>query len=178
MVAAILPSSGHLAEVLGAVVPRSGHPVVVELGPGTGVVSGRIADRLPPGGRHLAIDLNPHMVAYLRRVHPDLDVVEGDARNLGEILSERGIDRVDAVISGLPWAFFPDALQHEILTAVSAALTPRGSFATFAYLHGLPLAAARRFRARLESMFAETSVSRPVWRNVPPAVVYTCRDPR
>jgi len=178
MVAAVLPSSGQLAEALAAVVPTTVAPIVAELGPGTGVVSGRILDRLSAGGRHLAVDLNPSMVAYLRRVHPELDVVEGDARHLVEILQERGIDHLDAVVSGLPWAVFPDSLQHDILTAVCEALTPEGAFTTFAYLHGLPLAAARRFRARLEAMFAETTISRPVWRNVPPAVVYVCRTPR
>ncbi len=49
-VGAIVPSSARLAEVLAAIVPRAGSPVVVELGPGTGAVSAVIAQRLPADG--------------------------------------------------------------------------------------------------------------------------------
>lgn len=178
MVGAVLPSSFRLATVLASVVPTAGCPVVVELGPGTGAISGRIGDRLPAGARHVAIDLNPHMVSYLHRVHPELEVVHGDARHLGRILTERGIDKVDAVVSGLPWSIFPGRLQHEILAGVCGVLAPHGVFATFAYLHGLPLASARAFRARLGGMFSITRVSTPIWGNVPPAVVYECRGAR
>ena len=49
-VGAVVPSSTRLAEVLAAVVPRAGAPVVVELGPGTGAVSAVIRRRLPAAG--------------------------------------------------------------------------------------------------------------------------------
>jgi phospholipid N-methyltransferase len=53
-----------------------------------------------------------------------------------------------------------------------------GAFTTFAYLHGMSLAAARRFRRTLRETFDEVLVSATVWRNVPPAFVYVCRRPR
>jgi phospholipid N-methyltransferase len=54
-------------------------------------------------------------------------------------------------------------------------LKPKGQFVTFAYLHGLPLPAGRQFAARLPEYFTEIRKSHPVWRNVPPALVYRCR---
>lgn len=175
---AVAPSSARLAAVLASIVPRAGAPVVVELGPGTGAVSAVIAARLPAGARHLAVELDPDMVAFLRRARPGLEVVPGDARELGKLLAEHGVDRVDAVICGLPWALFDDATQADILGEVSRAIGASGAFTTFAYLQGMALPAARRFRATLRSRFDEVLVSATVWRNTPPAFVYVCRRPR
>ncbi|MFC4945504.1 class I SAM-dependent methyltransferase [Pseudonocardia sp. GCM10023141] len=174
---AVTPSSERLAGVLSSVVPRTGRPVVVELGPGTGAVSRVIAARMPPGGRHLAVELDADMVAYLRRTNTDLDVVHGDARHLAGLLAERDIAHVDAVICGLPWALFDDPTQQTVLGEVSRVIGDTGAFTTFAYLHGMTLAAARRFRRTLRESFDEVLVSATVWRNVPPAFVYVCRRP-
>jgi phosphatidylethanolamine/phosphatidyl-N-methylethanolamine N-methyltransferase len=175
---AIAPSSPRLGAVLASVVPSTGEPVVVELGPGTGAVSAVISERLPEGARHLAVELDPAMVEFLRRTHPGLDVVQGNAADLGKLLAERGIGRVDAVICGLPWALFDDATQTELLGEISRVIGDHGAFTTFAYLHGMTLGAARRFRRRLRGTFDEVLVSATVWRNLPPAFVYVCRRPR
>jgi phosphatidylethanolamine/phosphatidyl-N-methylethanolamine N-methyltransferase len=174
---AVAPSSRRLASVLASVVPTTGRPVVVELGPGTGAVSAVIAERLPAGGRHLAVELDPRMVAYLQATLPGLEVVQGNAAHLRALLAERSIERADAVICGLPWALFDDATQAELLSGISAAVGPTGAFTTFAYLHGMTLAAARRFRASLRATFDEVMISATVWRNLPPAFVYVCRRP-
>jgi phospholipid N-methyltransferase len=175
---AIAPSSARLGSVLASVVPRTGAPAVVELGPGTGAVSTVIAEKLPEGARHLAVELDPEMVGFLRRTHPGLDVVQGNAADLGKLLAERGITEVDAVICGLPWALFDDATQTALLGEISRVIGDRGAFTTFAYLHGMTLGAARRFRRRLRDTFDEVLVSATVWRNLPPAFVYVCRRPR
>lgn len=174
---AVAPSSPRLTRVLASVVPRAGRPVVVELGPGTGAVSAAIGERIPAAGRHLAVELDPGMVAYLQRTHPNLEIVHGDARRLGELLAERGVDHVDAVICGLPWALFDEATQSGILTGIGDAIGQTGAFTTFAYLQGMALPAARKFRATLRRTFDEVVVSATVWRNMPPAFVYVCRRP-
>jgi len=176
-VGAVTPSSPHLAAVLSSIVPRTGTPTVVELGPGTGAVSEVIAARLPAGSRHLAVELDAEMVAFLARSHPGLEVVHGDARQLGSLLAERGTGGVDAVICGLPWALFDLETQRAVLGEVSTAIGTTGAFTTFAYLHGMTLSAARRFRRTLRETFDEVLVSSTVWRNVPPAFVYVCRRP-
>jgi phosphatidylethanolamine/phosphatidyl-N-methylethanolamine N-methyltransferase len=177
-VGAIVPSSARLAEVLASVVPRNGSPVVVELGPGTGAVSDVITARLPATARHLAVELDPAMVGYLRRTRPELEVVPGDAAHLAVLLVERGVTRVDAVVCGLPWALFDEDTQRNILDEVSRVIGGSGAFTTFAYLHGMTLGAARRFRRTVRATFDEVVVSATVWRNVPPAFVYVCRRPR
>ena len=81
---------------------------------------------------------------------------------------------MDAVLSGLPWAVFPDSLQLELLEEIKANLKPGGKFATFAYVQGMVLPAAQKFRKLLKSEFGEVHQSPIVWRNAPPAFVYRC----
>jgi phosphatidylethanolamine/phosphatidyl-N-methylethanolamine N-methyltransferase len=174
---AVVPSSARLSAVLTSVVPTAGAPVVVELGPGTGAVSAVIDERLPRGARHLAVELDVGMVEFLGRTRPGLDVIHGDARDLGKLLAEREVTEVDAVVCGLPWALFDEPTQHAVLTEVGHAIGATGAFSTFAYVPGLALPAARRFRRTLRARFEEVIVTATVWRNVPPAFVYVCRRP-
>ncbi|GIF47269.1 phospholipid N-methyltransferase [Asanoa ferruginea] len=176
-VGAIAPSAPQLCRRLAQIVPRTHVSTVVELGAGTGTVSDAIGERLVPGSRHLAIEIDPSLATRLQGRRPDLEVVVGDAADLRAILSERGVDRVDAVVSGLPWSLFPAAAQQRIMTAVAHVLAPGAGFATFAYLHALPLAGARGLRRLLHDTFDEVIASASVWRNLPPALTYTCRRP-
>jgi phosphatidylethanolamine/phosphatidyl-N-methylethanolamine N-methyltransferase len=177
LVGAVAPSSPNLAREMAAVVPSTGRPVVVELGPGTGALSGAIAERLPADGRQMAIELDSGMIEYLRVELPWLEVIQGDAARLGELLGAAGIGKVDAVVSGLPWSIFPARLQQDILDQVGAVLAPGGAFTTFAYVHALGMSGARQFRRRLDLSFDEVLTSHTVWRNVPPARIYVCRRP-
>ena len=177
-VGAVLPTSDTMAELLTRIVPRSGEPVVVELGPGTGAVTGAIDDRLPSTARHIAVELDPDMAAYLQRTHPGLEVIEGNAVKLEALLAEHDVEHADAVVSGLPWALFDGDTQASILTQIADLIGPTGAFTTFAYRHGLLLSAARQFRRAVHETFEEVLVSATVWRNVPPAFVYVCRRPR
>jgi phosphatidylethanolamine/phosphatidyl-N-methylethanolamine N-methyltransferase len=176
-VGAIAPSGPALAGLLASVVPSTGTPVVVELGPGTGSASGAVERRIPAGGRHLAVELDGTLVEHLRGKFPRLEVIHGDAAELGKLLADRGVTGADAVISGLPWALLPEQSQRGILRQVGSVLTPGGAFTTFAYVHALGMAQARGFRAQLARQFDEVVVTRVVWANVPPAISYICRRP-
>ncbi|MEU8022537.1 MULTISPECIES: class I SAM-dependent methyltransferase [Micromonospora] len=177
LVGAILPSGPSLARDVTAPVPRTGHPVVAELGPGTGAFTRAVQRRLDGRGHHLAIELNLEFADRLARRHPEVEVVRGDAATLGSLLADRGHPYADVVVSGLPWAAFAAERQRAVLDGVLAGLGPAGVFTTFAYRHTLPTPPARRFRRLLEGRFEEVVVGRTVWRNVPPALVYHCRRP-
>lgn len=178
VIGAVAPSGPALSDLLASVVPTEGAPTVVELGPGTGVVSAALRRRLPPGARHIAVELDDGMVAHLRRTRPWLEVVQGDASNLQKLLAESDVHRVDATVSGLPWTLFSEQLQRAIIEQVTLVQGDDAPFTTFAYSHVTRLPAQRRFRALLESTFAEVRVTPTVWRNVPPALTYQCRRPR
>ncbi|MER7206791.1 NAD-binding protein [Streptosporangium sp. NPDC000239] len=177
VVGAIAPSSPVLGRALSAVVPTGNASVVVELGPGTGPISEVIHARLAPGSRHLAVEIDPDLAAHLRRTRPWMETLYGDAADLGTLLAKAGVERVDAVVSTLPWSFFPGDVQERILGQISGALAPGGAFTTVTYLHALPLAGARALRRRLRAVFDEVLITGPVWRNIPPGIAYVCRRP-
>ena len=110
-VGAIAPTSETMAEVLARIVPLAGAPVVVELGPGTGAVTGVIDDRL---ARERATSRS----SWTRTWPPSWGAPtraggdQGDAVKLGALLAEHGVTKADAVVSGLPWALFDDATQR------------------------------------------------------------------
>lgn len=174
---AVAPSSARLGDRLASIVPGSGEPVVVELGPGTGPTTAAVQRRLRGRGHHLAVEVDPVLAGHVAREHPSVDVVVGDAAELGRILAERGLTAVDAVLSGLPWSLISPETQRAILEAVAGVLRPGAAFTTIAYVHALPLGGARQFRTLLGSLFDEVLTTRTVWLNIPPAVTYVCRRP-
>jgi phospholipid N-methyltransferase len=122
----------------------------------------------------LAVERDPVFAAGLRARHPGLAVHNESAEKLRDCLALHGKSRVDCIVSGLPWASLPLAVQDGIFEAIHATLVPGGPFTTFAYLHACWFPNARRLRERLERTFSRVEASRVVWRNVPPAFVYRC----
>lgn len=178
VIGAVAPSGTALSDLLASVAPAEGAPTVVELGPGTGVVSAALRRRLPAGARHVAVEIDSGMVEHLRRTRPWLEVVQGDALDLQKLLADVGIDRANAVVSGLPWTLFGHDAQVGIIDQVTRVLGPAAPFTTFAYSHVTRLPTQRRFRGVLEQSFGEVRVTPTVWRNLPPALAYQCRHPR
>ncbi|MEV4378472.1 methyltransferase domain-containing protein [Streptosporangium sp. NPDC049644] len=170
---AIAPSSKAVARLAASVVPATPGAVVVELGAGGGVISDAIRDRLPPGGRQLAVEVNEGMVSHLRRSRPWLEVIAADAGDLGKLLRQAGLSHADAIVSSLPWTLFEEARQRRVLEEISASLVPGGTFSTVTTLTVLPLQRFRHFRGLMEGAFATVGTLGPIWRNVPPALVYT-----
>lgn len=176
--ASIIPSSPEVARQMAAALPATGDPMVVELGPGTGAFTTAIQRRLDGRGHHLAVELNDRFAALLRGRFSSVDVAVSDAVHMRRLLDERGVDCADAVISGLPHALFSQDLQHRLMGAVQACLSPDGMFVAFAYVHAAWSLPARRFRRLLETVFKEVAVGEVVWANLPPAFVYTARHIR
>lgn len=178
VIGAVAPSSPSLATAITVGLPERGDPVVVELGPGTGAFSRAIQRRLAGRGRHLAVEVNPMMARELAFRCEGVELIEGDAAGLPDLLSGRGAAAADVVISGLPWAVFAADQQQAVLDGVRAVLRPDGVFATFTYAHAQVLPPARAFRRRLAATFEEVVAGRTVWRNLPPALVLHARRPR
>lgn len=177
-VGAVLPTSEHVARAVADVVPSNGPSTVLELGPGTGALSGPIRQRIAPGSRHLAVEIDPELVRYLNRTKPWLEVIEGDASDLRKLLADAGVDRVDAVISSIPWTLLPGDKQRELLHEAASVMTPGGVFTTVTYLTTLWRAQTKEFIGALDDTFDEVFPRSAVWRNVPPARVYACRRPK
>lgn len=172
---AIVPSSDELAKRIVDFAGPGPDAVIAEYGPGTGVFTKRILQTLRPEQTFFAIEINEQFAAELKKCYPDLRLHIGCASNVAEYCREEGQDHVDCVISGLPWAIFPNELQEKILGAMTDIMPEGGTFVTFAYLQGLVMPAGRNFKKNLKRHFSKVETSGVIWKNIPPAIIYRCR---
>lgn len=148
---------------------------VIEYGPGTGVFTEHILTNVTPMCSFFAIEIVPPLVRGLRERFSGLKVYEGSVENVRRYCDAHGVNQVDAIVCGLPWASFSDAEQTKYLESLLRVLKPGGQFTTFAYLQGLLLPSGQRFQQKLRERFPHVEKSRIVWKNVPPAFAYRCR---
>jgi phosphatidylethanolamine/phosphatidyl-N-methylethanolamine N-methyltransferase len=170
-VGAVAPSSPRLCKRMVGMVDLSAARAVVEFGPGTGVCTDEILPKLPKGCTFFAVELSPSFAQIWRTRHPTQTLYCESAAEIAAICRKEGVEQIDAIFSGLPWASFPEPLQRQILDATLPMLKPGGSLVTFAYSVGRLTPAGRRFAKLLPEYFPKIEHSRVVWRNLPPAFV-------
>ena len=176
-VGAVSASSRALAEAMVAGIPTDRPVRVVELGPGTGAFTGAIVDRIAPGSKLLAIDLEPTFVERIRRRWPSVDCVCGSATDLEKLVNERHMHPVDHVVSGLPFASLPVAMTREVLDGIEHTLRPGGSFTTFQYVHGYFMPPGRTFRREMSERMHASPRRQLVLKNFPFAFTLTWTRP-
>ncbi len=169
---AIAESCKELAELITDTAELSQASMVVEFGSGTGVFTEKILEKISGNAQAFSLEINEDFVKETRRRCPEAIVYFDSAVNVAPYLKEAGVEKCDRIISGLPWASFPEKIQDQILDTVADILEPGGKFLTFAYVHGLCLPAGRRFRKNLFSRFQTVLATRIIWQNLPPAFVY------
>lgn len=108
-VGSIVPTSSTTARKMASVVnPNAGLPVL-EVGPGTGVITRAIlAQGVKPENLY-AVEYSPDFVRHLRQLYPGVNVIEGDAFNLDATLGDKSGLTFDSVVSGVPLLNFPVA---------------------------------------------------------------------
>lgn len=175
-IGAIAPSSQKLAARMVQPINFTRAKVIVEYGSGTGAFTRHIVDRIDTRQTiFFGFELNEQMNRIASENVPEVSIYQDSASEVRKYLKQYGVKHADAIISGLPWAVFPENLQDEILYETVAGLKKGGIFTTFAYLHGLLLPSGIRFRRKLLKHFSEVKTSPVVWNNIPPALVYWCR---
>ena len=141
---------------------------VVELGPGTGVFTDRIIEKLGKDTNLLVIELNDTFHKDLKsrikdkRVH----IRKGSASDLQKFMNELNMVQADFIVSSLPLAVIPDILRKRIVLEANAQLNDNGEFIQFQY----SLQSFKLFK----KVFNKVSV-RPCLFNMPPAFVYSCK---
>ena len=175
-VGAIAPSTEKLAVQMIAPVDLNRVETIVEYGAGTGVFTQYIAKRIDQNKTlFFSFEIDDKLHKICSQLLPDIEIIKDSAANIKDQLKKHGKEHTDAIVSGLPWAIFPDKLQDEILKPTVEALAEGGIFTTFTYLHGFYLPGACKIRKKLKMYFSEFHLSPVVWNNIPPAIVYWCK---
>ncbi len=131
---AIAPSSPRLAKAMARWLPEDAHSPIIELGPGSGVVTEALLARGIAPTRLLAIEKSPELAAMLRQRFPQIRVIAGDAAELDKLLHEHtGEQYAGAVISSLPLRSFPKELEDIVTKKIHEVLKPGGCWVQFTY---------------------------------------------
>lgn len=106
-VGSIVPTSSTTAREMASLVDtRSGLPVL-ELGPGTGVITKAILERGVKPEDLYTIEYAEDFVDHLRRHYPGVNVIHGDAFNLDDTLGDKRDMKFDSIVSAVPLLNFP-----------------------------------------------------------------------
>ncbi len=106
-VGSIVPTSSVTARRMASIIDtKSGLPVL-EVGPGTGVITKAILGRGVKPSDLYVVEYSSDFVGHLRRNYPDVNVIEGDGFNLDQTLGDKHDMEYDCVVSGVPLLNFP-----------------------------------------------------------------------
>lgn len=106
-VGSIVPTSSVTARRMASVInPSSGLPVL-ELGPGTGVITKAILARGVRPENLYSVEYSADFVAHLHRHYPGVNIIQGDAFDLDRTLGAGKGIVFDSVVSGVPLLNFP-----------------------------------------------------------------------
>jgi phosphatidylethanolamine/phosphatidyl-N-methylethanolamine N-methyltransferase len=163
---AISPSSPFLAHAMAREIDPALPGPVIELGPGTGPVTQALIERGIAQERLVLVEYDPEFCKLLAKRFPRARVVRGDAYRLDDTLRGLLDQPAAAVVSSLPLLTRPEEERAHLLVRAFGLMAPEAPFVQFTY--GLVSPVPR-------GPGVASTVSAPVWRNIPPARVWVYR---
>jgi len=165
MVGSVIPSSRVLIEKMLRPVDWANTRLFVEYGPGVGTFTRPILELLGEDATLLTIDTNPDFTKFLKESidDPRLVAVTGSAAEVEKILADRGFDKADYVLSGLPFSTLPPGVGEAIAAATAKVIRPGGAFLVYQFspkVHDFIKPHFERIKRGFE------------WVNVPPATLF------
>ena len=166
-VGSILPSSKFLVKKMIEPVDFSQAKIIVEFGPGTGVITFEILKNMSEDARLIVFEINDEFIDKLKKIpDPRIEVINDFAENMEMHLKDRGIGKVDYLISSIPLAMIPKETEYAILNSVKKNLNPAGAFIQYQY----SIASLKK----LKEVFDDVKIDFTSM-NVPPACIFTCK---
>ena len=166
---AVAPSSPALARRMASFIDPAKPGLVVELGPGTGVVTQEVLSRGVEPGRVLAVEYSADFVNILRDRFAGTTVMQGDAYDFQAIRQTHINEPLAAVVSSLPLFTKPKAMRRRLIDMCLDALAPGCPFIQFSYALVPPVP--------VEDGNFTIETSNWVIGNLPPARVWVYRRP-
>jgi phospholipid N-methyltransferase len=150
-IGAISVSSGRVVrDVIGRLPVKP--KLLIEYGPGDGVITGAILSSLAADGRLYVVEPNKEFVEILKKIpDPRMTVIDGRAEQLS---SEqlRQFQNADAVVASIPFSFLSTEERERVITDVHSYLSSVGKFIIFHQY-------SRLMRDPLRKIFRSVSVT-------------------
>ncbi len=161
------PSSRGLCRAMAAAVDPDTPGPMVELGPGTGVVTQALLERGVAAHRLVLIESNAAFCRLLEQRFPGVRVIADDAFVLDEIARDLRLEPLAAVVSSLPLLTQPPHRRIDLLGAALSRMHANGSFVQFTYGKSSPIP--------VDPHIASAASSPRIWWNLWPACVWRYR---
>jgi phospholipid N-methyltransferase len=168
-IASIVPSSQALVERVASKIDFDQARVIAEYGPGEGVHSRALAQRMRPESHLLLFELDPafsrdltRQFAHDRRV----SVINANAGTIRPELARRGIAHCDYIVSGIPFSILEIEKKRDLLRQTHDALAPGGAFIIYQVTNEL---------RQYATDFAPESESEYFLQNIPPMFITVFR---
>lgn len=143
--------------------------ILVEYGPGTGVFTKHLLEKMGSDSRLILIERNTDFSRMLAKRFRDRRVaIRNDcASNVLDALANCGAQSADCILSGIPFSFLPYETRVEILRKSHAALREGGKFLAYQTFYQ----ANNHLRGPLETVFRSVRVEYEML-NIPPIRIY------
>jgi phosphatidylethanolamine/phosphatidyl-N-methylethanolamine N-methyltransferase len=166
-IGAVAPSGPQLAAMMASRIDPTLPGPIVELGPGTGVVTAAVLARGIAPDRLISIEYNPDFCRLLAERFPSVRIIRGDAYGLRTALAAYAHQPLAGVVSSLPLFTRPPAERLRLINDALDLLTPGAPFIQFSYALVPPV----------PEDAGDFTIGRSNWvfRNLPPARVWTYR---
>jgi phosphatidylethanolamine/phosphatidyl-N-methylethanolamine N-methyltransferase len=167
-VGSVVPTGDIASARMASVIDTTSGLPVLELGPGTGVITRAILKRGVRPDQLVSVEYSTDFAHALRLEFPGVHVIEGDAFALDETLGPFSDATFDCVISGLPLLSFKMAQRIALIDDLLSRVPPGRPVIQFSYGPRAPVpAGSRRSLRRFDY----------VLRNVPPAQLWIYSRP-
>jgi len=163
MVGALAPYSRFLGEKMLENVDFSKDKIIVELGPGTGVFTDLIIEKMAEDAQLYVFELNDNFFHSLNeRINdPRVHIIHDSAEHIMQHLT----GKVDVVVSSLPLMVFSEEMRNCVVQKAFESIKEKGKYIQFQY--------SKQSKKLLQSKYADVSIKFTV-KNFPPAFIYTC----
>nr|WP_245559665.1 methyltransferase domain-containing protein [Amorphus coralli] len=163
---AVAPSGAALSRLMASFVDADCSGPIVELGPGTGVVTDALVKRGIDEARLVLIEYSPDFCTLLEERFPRATVIQGDAYAMADVVEEAP-GSLAGVVSSLPLFTRPLEARQKLIEDALELMTPGAPFIQFSYALVPPV-------PEVDGRYGVTRTSWVV-RNVPPARVWLYR---
>lgn len=166
-VASVTPTSRFTVEKVCKRIDFSNDIRILEYGPGDGVFTRVLLDKMTPKSKIIAIETNSGFVEELESMGSDRLIVKNTSvEQVDEIVKAEKWGEVDYIISGIPFSFLEETKRHDILDKSAHLLKDEGIFLAYQTSAHLKPFLKQHFKSVRTTM---------EYRNIPPMCIYVAK---
>lgn len=136
---AVLPTSSVTAKRMASLINPGCDDPVLELGPGTGVITKAILASGVTPAKLYSVEYTEGFIPQLKSDFPGVNIIHGNAFMLDDVLTDLGERKFDTIVSAIPLLNFPVKQRVELLNSLFERLNPGRPIVQISYGPNSPI---------------------------------------